>query len=55
MSTEQVESTIARVSRGARAMGAASGQVLGASSALSRQAEALEAEVGRFVASVRAA
>ena len=54
-STRQVTSTIAGVSEGAAGTGAAADLVLSAAGELSRQAESLSAEVGGFVASVRAA
>jgi methyl-accepting chemotaxis protein len=54
-STREVTSTIAGVSQGAAGTGAAAEQVLSAAGELSRQAETLSAEVGGFVASVRAA
>jgi len=54
-STREVTSTIASVSEGAAGTGAAAEQVLSAAGELSRQAESLSAEVGGFVASVRAA
>ncbi|ACB23761.1 methyl-accepting chemotaxis sensory transducer [Methylobacterium radiotolerans JCM 2831] len=53
--TGAVTGTIARVAGAAGETGAAAGQVLGAASALSRQSEHLAAEVGRFLATVRAA
>jgi methyl-accepting chemotaxis protein len=54
-STQQVTSSIAGVSQGAAGTGAAAEQVLSAAGELSRQAESLSAEVGGFVAAVRAA
>jgi methyl-accepting chemotaxis protein len=54
-STQQATSNIAGVSQGAADTGAAASQVLSAAGELSRQAESLSAEVGGFVASVRAA
>ena len=54
-STRQVTSNIAGVSQGAAGTGAAADQVLSAAGELSKQAESLSAEVGGFVASVRAA
>jgi len=54
-STRQVTSNIAGVSQGASGTGAAADQVLSAAGELSKQAETLSAEVGGFVASVRAA
>jgi methyl-accepting chemotaxis protein len=54
-STRRVTSNIAGVSQGAAGTGAAAEQVLSAAGELSRQAESLSAEVGGFVASVRAA
>ena len=53
--TERVTATIAGVSVGAGLAGAAAAQVLGAANDLSCQAEALRAEVGRFVTDVQAA
>ena len=52
--TGAVTSTIAGVAGAAEATGAAASRVLGAASALSRQADHLTAEVGRFLANVRA-
>ncbi len=54
-STRQVTSNVAGVSQGAAGTGAAAEQVLSAAGELSKQAESLSAEVGGFVASVRAA
>jgi methyl-accepting chemotaxis protein len=54
-STREVTSTIAGVSQGAAGTGAAAEQVLSAAGELSKQAETLSAEVGGFVANVRAA
>jgi len=53
--TGEVTSTIAGVAGAAEETGAAASQVLGAASELSRQSEHLAAEVGRFLATVRAA
>ncbi|URD39530.1 methyl-accepting chemotaxis protein [Methylobacterium tardum] len=53
--TSAVTSNITGVAGAAEETGAAAGQVLGAASELSRQSEHLKAEVGRFLASVRAA
>ena len=53
--TAQVASAIGDVSAGARATGAASGQVFTSAQALAREGELLKAEVGKFLASVRAA
>ncbi|MCJ2099302.1 methyl-accepting chemotaxis protein [Methylobacterium sp. E-046] len=53
--TGAVTSTIAGVASAAEETGAAASQVLGAASELSRQSEHLAAEVGRFLATVRAA
>ena len=53
--TGEVTSTIVGVAGAAEETGAASAQVLGAASELSRQSEHLAAEVGRFMATVRAA
>ncbi|MCJ2042938.1 methyl-accepting chemotaxis protein [Methylobacterium sp. J-059] len=55
MGTGEVTSNIAGVAGAAEETGAAASQVLGAASELSRQAETLAAEVGRFLATVRAA
>ncbi|MCJ2006628.1 methyl-accepting chemotaxis protein [Methylobacterium sp. J-092] len=55
MGTGEVTSNIAGVAGAAEETGAAASQVLGAASELSRQAETLTAEVGRFLATVRAA
>ena len=54
-STRVVTSNISGVSRAANDTGTAATEVLGAAGDLSRQAEALSAEVGRFIASIRAA
>ena len=54
-STREVTSHITGVSQGAAGTGAAAGQVLSAAGELSKQAESLSAEVGGFVADVRAA
>ena len=53
--TSEVTSNIAGVAGAAEETGAAASQVLGAASELSRQSEHLAAEVGRFLATVRAA
>jgi methyl-accepting chemotaxis protein len=53
--TGAVTSNIAGVAGAAEETGAAASQVLGAASELSRQSEHLTAEVGRFLANVRAA
>jgi methyl-accepting chemotaxis protein len=53
--TGEVTSNIAGVAGAAEETGAAASQVLGAASELSRQAEQLRGEVGRFLATVRAA
>ena len=53
--TSRVTSNIAGVSDGANNTGAAATEVLGAAGDLSRQAEQLNAEVGRFIAGVKAA
>lgn len=53
--TGEVTSNIAGVAGAAEETGAAASQVLGAASELSRQSEQLTAEVGRFLATVRAA
>ena len=53
--TGEVTSNIAGVAGAIEETGAAAGQVLDAASELSRQSEHLTAEVGRFLASVRAA
>ncbi|MCJ2061150.1 methyl-accepting chemotaxis protein [Methylobacterium sp. J-088] len=55
MGTGEVTSNIAGVAGAAEETGAAASQVLGAASELSRQSEHLSAEVGRFLATVRAA
>ena len=54
-STQGVTANIAEVTQGATDTGAAASQVLGAASALSKQAEALSSQVRSFVTSVRAA
>jgi methyl-accepting chemotaxis protein len=53
--TSEVTTNIAGVAGTAEETGAAAAQVLGAASELSRQSEHLTAEVGRFLATVRAA
>jgi methyl-accepting chemotaxis protein len=53
--TGEVTRNVAGVAGAAEETGAAAGQVLSAASELSRQSEQLTAEVGRFLASVRAA
>ena len=53
--TAQVATNITDVNRGANETGAASAQVLGSAQALSRESGHLQAEVEKFVASVRAA
>ena len=53
--TGEVTSNISGVAGAAEETGAAASQVLGAASELSRQSEHLSAEVGRFLATVRAA
>ncbi|MFE1600005.1 methyl-accepting chemotaxis protein [Methylobacterium sp. ID0610] len=53
--TGEVTGTIAGVAEAAEETGAAAAQVLTSSSDLSRQADRLAAEVGRFLATVRAA
>ena len=53
--TDAVTGTIGGVAETAGETGAAATQVLGAASELSRQSEHLRAEVGRFLATVRAA
>ena len=55
MGTSEVTSNISGVAGAAEETGAAASQVLGAASELSRQSEYLNAEVGRFLATVRAA
>ncbi|MCJ2080149.1 methyl-accepting chemotaxis protein [Methylobacterium sp. J-090] len=55
MGTGEVTSNISGVAQAAEETGAAATQVLGAASELSRQSEYLSAEVGRFLATVRAA
>ena len=55
MGTGEVTSNIAGVAGAAEQTGAAANQVLGAASELSHQSETLAAEVGRFLATVRAA
>ncbi len=54
-STRVVSSNISGVSRAANDTGTAATEVLGAAGDLSRQAENLSAEVGRFIASIRTA
>jgi methyl-accepting chemotaxis protein len=53
--TAEVTSNIAGVARASEDTGEAANQVLGAASELSRQSEQLAAEMGRFLATVRAA
>ena len=53
--THDVSANITSVTRAAEEASAASSQVLGAATELSRQSETLQAEVGRFLATVRAA
>ena len=55
MGTQQVSSNIADVQRGASETGSASSQVLEAAQSLSGDSHRLKREVGRFLASVRAA
>jgi methyl-accepting chemotaxis protein len=55
MGTGEVTGNIAGVAGAAEETGVAASQVLGAASELSRQSEHLTAEVGRFLATVRAA
>ncbi|MGT2485070.1 methyl-accepting chemotaxis protein [Methylobacterium oryzae CBMB20] len=55
MGTGEVTSNISGVAGAAEETGAAASQVLGAASELSRQSEYLTSEVGRFLATVRAA
>jgi methyl-accepting chemotaxis protein len=55
MGTSEVTSNISGVAGAAEETGAAANQVLGAASELSRQSEHLNAEVDRFLATVRAA
>ncbi|WP_419952559.1 methyl-accepting chemotaxis protein [Methylobacterium sp.] len=55
MGTSEVTSNISGVAGAAEETGAAASQVLGAASDLSRQSEHLNAEVDRFLATVRAA
>ncbi|MCJ2033580.1 methyl-accepting chemotaxis protein [Methylobacterium sp. J-068] len=55
MGTSEVTSNITGVARAAEDTGAAASQVLGAAGELSRQSESLNAEVTRFLATVRAA
>ncbi len=55
MGTGEVTTNIAGVASAAEETGAAASQVLGAASELSRQSEHLAQEVGRFLATVRAA
>ena len=54
-SAQEVSSNISGVSQAATQTGTAAGQVLSAAGDLSRQAEQLTGEVGRFVANVRVA
>ncbi len=54
-SAQQVTDSIGRVSEAATETGGAADQVLGAAGDLSRQSERLTAEVGSFIADVRAA
>jgi methyl-accepting chemotaxis protein len=53
--TQDVSANITSVTRAAEEASAASTQVLGAATELSRQSETLQSEVGRFLATVRAA
>lgn len=53
--TGEVTGNIAGVASAAEDTGAAASQVLGAASELSRQSEHLTSEIGRFLATVRAA
>jgi len=53
--TTQVATNITDVNRGASETGSASAQVLSSAQALARESGSLKTEVGRFVASVRAA
>ncbi len=53
--TSEVTGTIAGVAQASEETGAAASQVLSAASELSRQSEHLNAEVTRFLATVRAA
>jgi methyl-accepting chemotaxis protein len=53
--TAEVSSNIAGVTRAATDTGAASGQVLSAATELAKQGETLRAEIGRFLADIRAA
>ncbi|AWN38894.1 methyl-accepting chemotaxis protein [Methylobacterium radiodurans] len=53
--TDEVTTNIAGVATASEETGAAAAQVLGAADELSRQSEHLNAEVGRFLATVRAA
>ncbi|WP_424753533.1 methyl-accepting chemotaxis protein [Methylobacterium sp.] len=55
MGTSEVTSNISGVAGAAEETGAAASQVLGAATELSRQSEHLNAEVGRFLSTVRAA
>jgi methyl-accepting chemotaxis protein len=52
--TREVSGNIAGVTEAARETGTAAGEVLGAADDLSRQAQALQAQVGQFLAAVRA-
>jgi methyl-accepting chemotaxis protein len=53
--TGEVTVNIAGVAGAAEETGAAASQVLGAASELSRQSEHLNSELGRFLATIRAA
>jgi methyl-accepting chemotaxis protein len=53
--TNQVAANISEVNRGAGETGLASGQVLSAAQSMSKESHHLTAEVGRFLATVRAA
>jgi methyl-accepting chemotaxis protein len=53
--TQQVSANIVDVQRGAGQTGSASAQVLTAAKSLSNESSRLKLEVGRFLASVRAA
>jgi methyl-accepting chemotaxis protein len=52
--TREASANVGEVNQSAREAGSAAGQVLDASGELSRQAERLRAEVGRFLARIRA-
>jgi methyl-accepting chemotaxis protein len=52
--TKEASANVTEVNQSAREAGAAAGQVLDASGELSRQAERLRTEVGRFLARIRA-